>query len=81
MSPPPTPNTAALHEKVKRCMLEVEQDLHRTCGEHPFFRSADGLRCLRRVLVAFAQRNTRIGYAQVLTLAPPFLTPLGEASL
>jgi hypothetical protein len=84
MSPPPTPNTAALHEKVKRCMLEVEQargpraslakarlhvdicmrgegdtrthtlvdraqDLHRTCGEHPFFRSSRGRRCLRRV--------------------------------
>jgi hypothetical protein len=59
-------------------MLEVEQDLHRTCGEHPFFRSADGLRCLRRVLVAFAQRNTRIGYAQVLTLVPLFLTPLAK---
>lgn len=48
-------------------------DLDRTFPTHPFFREADWLEKLRRVLCAFALRNADIGYCQGMNFLAGFL--------
>jgi hypothetical protein len=44
------------------------QDLGRTFPMHPWIDSADGRAALRRLLVAYSFRDSRVGYCQV---SPP----------
>ncbi|KAL1524141.1 hypothetical protein AB1Y20_019050 [Prymnesium parvum] len=52
---------------------QVELDLTRTFPEHSAFKAEEGRRSLRRVLLAHALRNRRIGYTQSLNFIGAFL--------
>eukprot|EP00271_Cylindrocystis_brebissonii_P007501 TRINITY_DN21072_c0_g1_i1.p1 TRINITY_DN21072_c0_g1~~TRINITY_DN21072_c0_g1_i1.p1 ORF type:complete len:449 (-),score=102.27 TRINITY_DN21072_c0_g1_i1:1650-2996(-) len=43
---------------------QIENDLHRTFPGHPKLDTADGLAALRRILVAYSWRDSRVGYCQ-----------------
>jgi hypothetical protein len=53
----------------RKTLGQIEKDLSRTCGEHPYFRSssspeAPGISSLRRVLTGCARFHDHIGYTQ-----------------
>mmetsp|Transcript_29553 Transcript_29553/g.76298 ORF Transcript_29553/g.76298 Transcript_29553/m.76298 type:complete len:820 (-) Transcript_29553:1606-4065(-) len=52
---------------------EISYDLDRTFPSHPYFREDAWLEKLRRVLCAFAVRNTSIGYCQGMNFLAGFL--------
>ena len=42
----------------------IDQDLHRTFPGHTYVDTTEGKAALRRVLVAYANRNRDVGYCQ-----------------
>ena len=46
------------------CNQQIEKDLHRTFPGHPVM-DASGRNALRRLLTAYARRNSAVGYCQV----------------
>lgn len=45
--------------------ISVQQDLHRTFPSHPKMDTQEGRQALRRILVAYSWRDSRVGYCQV----------------
>ena len=45
-------------------MQDIEKDLQRTFPGHSYVSSAQGVHALRRVLRAYAARNSAVGYCQ-----------------
>lgn len=62
----PSIQTQQLREQnIRTALAQIERDIHRTCGEHKYFRGEDGRAALRRVLGAYCARNPALGYTQV----------------
>eukprot|EP00899_Mesostigma_viride_P001810 jgi/Mesvir1/1162/Mv17665-RA.1 len=61
---------------------EIDADLHRTFPGHPWLDSDEGRESLRRILLAYAHHNPRVGYCQSMNfIAAYLLLVLGKEEL
>ena len=47
---------------------QIQMDIHRTLTDNVFFRNGPGVAKLKEVLLAYARRNTEVGYCQGMNL-------------
>jgi hypothetical protein len=57
--------TQAVNGRETPATRQIDHDLGRTFPMHPWIDSADGRAALRRLLVAYSFRDSRVGYCQV----------------
>lgn len=51
---------------INKPVLKFFKDVCRTFPDHTYFQMEDGKNALRRVLLAYSQRNTNVGYCQAM---------------
>ncbi|KAG0573664.1 hypothetical protein KC19_VG198400 [Ceratodon purpureus] len=64
---------AAVEGRETPATRQIDHDLGRTFPTHPWIDSADGRAALRRILVAYSFRDSRVGYCQGLNFVAAML--------